>query len=284
MIQIKENIDETFYTAKNDNVFKSIFCDEHDTFLLKTLIERCLKIKIKLLEIHSPERIKENIYAKGQRLDVLVKADDKLINIEVNSGYYEALHRKSFGYAGSKYGEEVKVGESYFDMNDVIQINFTWGLPKKHPVLGEYPPIDSNTGIKFVDNFNIYEYNMDKIKELWYSGDKEYEFLAIFDFDKEELKKVGSGDKYMTEFKKKVESLNNNARYKEFLSAEEDMRKTNNTFKEIGRREGIEIGKSEGVEERNIEIARNLLKENVDMEIISKATGLTLEEIKKSEK
>ena len=284
MIQIKENIDETFYTAKNDNVFKSIFCDEHDTFLLKTLIERCLKIKIKLLEIHSPERIKENIYAKGQRLDVLVKADDKLINIEVNSGYYEALHRKSFGYAGSKYGEEVKVGESYFDMNDVIQINFTWGLPKKHPVLGEYPPIDSNTGIKFVDNFNIYEYNMDKIKELWYSGNKEYEFLAIFDFDKEELKKVGSGDKYMTEFKKKVESLNNNARYKEFLSAEEDMRKTNNTFKEIGRREGIEIGKSEGVEERNIEIARNLLKENVDMEIISKATGLALEEIKKLEK
>ena len=33
---------------------------------------------------------------------------------------------------------------------------------------------------------------MDKIKELWYSGDKEYEFLAIFDFDKEELKKVGN--------------------------------------------------------------------------------------------
>lgn len=273
MIQIKENIDETFYTAKNDNVFKSIFCDEHDTFLLKTLIERCLKIKIKLIEIHSPERIKENIYAKGQRLDVLVKADDKLINIEVNSGYYEALHRKSFGYAGSKYGEEVKVGESYFDMNDVIQINFTWGLPKKHPVLGEYPPIDSNTGIKFVDNFNIYEYNMDKIKELWYSGDKEYEFLAIFDFDKEELKKVGSGDKYMTEFKKKVENLNNNARYKEFLSAEEDAKKTNNTFKEIGRREGVE--------ERNIEIARNLLKKNMNIQDISEVTGLPLSEIKK---
>ena len=242
MPQIKENIDERFYTAKNDNVFKSIFCDEHDTFLLKTLIERCLKIEIKIIEIHSPERIKENIYAKGQRLDVLVKADNKLINIEVNPGYYEALHRKSFGYIGGKYSEEVKVGESYLDMNDVIQINFTWGLPKKYPVLGEYPSIDPNTRIMFVDNFNIYEYNMDKIKELWYSGDKEYEFLAIFDFDKEELKKVGTGDKYMTEFKKKVESLNNNKRYKEFLSAEEDMRKTNNIFKEIGRREGIEIG------------------------------------------
>ena len=79
----------------------------------------------------------------------------------------------------------------------------------------------------------------------------------------------------MIEFKNKVESLNNNKRYKEFLSAEEDMRKTNNTFKEIGRREGAEIGALE--EKRHI--AKNLLKEKVDMKIISKSTGLSFDEI-----
>ena len=47
----------------------------------------------------------------------------------------------------------------------------------------------------------------------------------------------------MSEFKKKIESLNDNREYKEFLTAEEDMKKTNNTFKEIGRREGFEDGK-----------------------------------------
>ena len=267
---IKE--DNKFYTAKNDNVFKSIFCDEHNSFLLKTLIERCLKEKIEIIEIHSPEKIKDNIYAKGQRLDVLVKADEKLVNIEVNSGYYEALHRKNFGYIGNKYSEEVKVGESYFDMSDIIQINFTWGLPKEYPILGEYPPTDINTKIKFVDNINIYEYNMDKIKKLWYSGDKEYEFLAILDFNKEELEKVGSGDKYMTEFKKRIESLNDNREYKVFLTAEEEIEKTNNTFKEIGKREEAAI------------IAKNLLSMKMTLEDISKATGLTLEEIKKLEK
>ena len=268
--------DSKFYTAKNDNVFKSIFCDEQNTFLLKTLIERCLKEKVEIIEVHSPEVIKKNIYAKGQRLDVLVKVKGKLINIEVNSGYYDGMHRRNFGYIGEKYSEEVKAGENYLDMNEVIQINFTWGLPKKYPLLGEYPAIDINTKIKFVDNFDIYEYNMDKIKKLWYSGDKEYEFLAILDFDKEELEKVGSGDKYMTEFKKKIENLNDNREYKEFLSAEEDMRKTNNTFKEIGRREGIE--------ENKIEIAKNLLKENVDINIISKTTGLPLSKIETLEK
>ncbi len=267
---------DKFFTAKNDNVFKAIFCNENNTFLLKTLIERCLKIKIEIIEIHAPEKIKENIYAKGQILDVLVKVDNRLINIEVNSGFYDGVHRRNFGYAGSKYSEEVKIGENYLDMNEVIQINFTWGLPRKYSILGEYLLVDKKTEIKFVDNFSIFEYNMDKIRELWYSGDKEYEFLAILDFNKEELKKIGKGDEYMSEFKKKIESLNDNREYKEFLTAEEDMKKTNNTFKEIGRREGFEDGK---VLEK-IEIAKKLFKENIDEQIISKVTGLSMEKIR----
>ena len=59
------------------------------------------------------------------------------------------------------------------------------------------------------------------------------------------------------------------------------MRKTNNTFKEIGRREGKEIGIEIGALEEKIQIAKNLLKEKVDMKIISKSTGLSLEKIEK---
>ena len=190
------------------------------------------------------------------------------------------VHRRNFGYAGSKYSEEVKIGENYLDMNEVIQINFTWGLPQKYSILGEYLLVDKKTGIKFVDNFSIFEYNMDKIRELWYSGDKEYEFLAILDFNKEELKKIGKGDKYMSEFKKKIESLNDNREYKEFLTAEEDMKKTNNTFKEIGRREGLEDGKVLGIEESKVEIAKKLLSKNMDIKEIAEVTGLSIEKIR----
>ena len=73
----------------------------------------------------------------------------------------------------------------------------------------------------------------------------------------------------MTDFKKKIESLNDNREYKEFLSAEEDMRKTNNTFKEIGRREEAAI------------IAKNLLKKNMSIQDIAEVTGLPLSEIEK---
>ena len=45
--------------------------------------------------------------------------------------------------------------------------------------------------------------------------------------------------------------------------------------KAIGRTEG----KIEGKNERNIEIAKNMLQENIGLEVISKVTGLSPEEI-----
>ena len=48
-----------------------------------------------------------------------------------------------------------------------------------------------------------------------------------------------------------------------------------------GMAEGEAKGRTEGKNERNIEIAKNMLKENVNIQFISKMTGLNLEEIEK---
>ena len=48
-----------------------------------------------------------------------------------------------------------------------------------------------------------------------------------------------------------------------------------------GMAEGEAKGRAEGKNERNIEIAKNMLKENVNIQFISKMTGLNLEEIEK---
>ena len=53
---------------------------------------------------------------------------------------------------------------------------------------------------------------------------------------------------------------------------------------EEGREEGREEGIQIGVENRNIEIARNLILANIGQEIIEKTTGLSIEEIKKYKK
>ena len=49
----------------------------------------------------------------------------------------------------------------------------------------------------------------------------------------------------------------------------------------IGINQGIKQGINQGLQKRNIEIAKNLLEQNVDISIIMSATGLTKEEIEK---
>ena len=50
-------------------------------------------------------------------------------------------------------------------------------------------------------------------------------------------------------------------------------------LKDEGMREGYESGKNDGIEENKIEIVRNMLKENLDINLISKITGLSIDRI-----
>ena len=52
-------------------------------------------------------------------------------------------------------------------------------------------------------------------------------------------------------------------------------------LKDLGRQEGEEIGILRGKEEKQLEIAKNMLKENIDISVISRVTGLDIETIQK---
>ena len=89
-------------------------------------------------------------------------------------------------------------------------------------------------------------------------------------------------------FEKEVKRLNKDQKFTEFMSAEEEAKKLTNTLieeaKDLGIEEGktlgIEEGKTFGAEEATVKIAKNLLKQNVPLDAISNATGLSLDEIK----
>ncbi len=285
-----------FYTAKIDAMFKAIFCNPNNTELLKGLIEKCLGEKIEVIEIKSPEVVKKNIYEKGKVLDVLVYAGGRYINIEINSSYYNGVHRKNSAYIFNKYAEALKVGEDYLKMPEFIQIEFTNELPKNYPILGKYEYIDAKTKIKRVDNLVTYEYNISKIKEESKKGNRLYDFVAALDFNLEEIKKYCGDDEYMKKFSEELKRLNDDIEFTEFLSAEEEARKTQNTLinaaksegleegKKLGisegRKLGIDEGKKLGIKKRNIEVAKNLLELQMKISDIVKATGLSEKEIK----
>jgi len=257
-----------FYTAMWDAVFKSVFCKEENRDLLKRLIECSLGKEVEIIDIKPPEIIKKNFYVKNKTLDVLVKCEGKVINLEINSGFYSGLHRRNAGYIFTKYGEDVKVGKDYKKMNEHIQINFTLGLTKDIPIIGIYKLIDKNSGIQFIDNLTIYEYNINRINEL---KGKDYDFLKMLNADKKELSKLCKGDDLMEKFKKEVETLNEDPLFIDWISPEEDAIKVQNTL--------IQNSFDEGMSQKSLEIAKNMLAKGMDIETISDITKLSKEEI-----
>ena len=91
----------------------------------------------------------------------------------------------------------------------------------------------------------------------------------------------------MEEYTKKVEELNDRDAFTSWITPEEDAEMILNTEKHIsydeghtvGYGEGIDIGLEQGKLDEKLEIAKNMLEENIDTSIISKITGLTKKQI-----
>ena len=67
--------------------------------------------------------------------------------------------------------------------------------------------------------------------------------------------------------------------YEDSLKYYRDLKNSLDTAKEEGVIEGIEKGIAKGIEKGKVEVAKNLIKNNVSIEIIMKSTGLTKEQI-----
>ena len=72
-----------------------------------------------------------------------------------------------------------------------------------------------------------------------------------------------------------LEEVNKDPEFREYMSAEEDARKMENSHLDEARNEGI----SQGQRKEKIEIAKNMLSKEMDIKLISEITGLTEEEI-----
>ena len=268
-----------FYKGTNDQMFKAIFTAKKNEYLLKEFIRRSLKNVLNSnlddLKILSTEVPKTNINIKGKTAFVLAETKDEILNIELNNTYYPSLHKRNAAYIFSKYSEETKVSETYDKMKTFIQINLTKGLKKEYPSLEIYTLKGEKSDNKYIDNLIILEFNIDKIKDSWYNGDKEFNFVAALDLEEKELDKICEGDEYMELFEKEVKRLNENQKFTAFMSDEEEAEKLRKTLISEAKTEGIK----EGTTKRNIEIAKNMLESDMLPEVISKITGLSIAEI-----
>ena len=144
--------------------------------------------------------------------------------------------------------------------------------------------VRDESGLEYIKNLTIYEINMDKYKEILYNEDEEQieknKYLIMLDMDKEELKKLKK-DKVVEEYMEKIERLNQNPMFINWITKEKDEEMIKNTQIRRATEEGISQGISQGMDAGMKKLINTMLKNGASVDQISKLTDLSIEKILK---
>ena len=286
-----------FYTCKYDKAFKEIMMKEENFEILKKVLESILEVTIEKIELQPLHIPTGNIHLKGKEVDLLVVTNQGKIEVEVNTYYNDYVRVRNFSYITNIYNNQVTVGDKYSEDTNVIQINLNYGIPDTK--YRRIYKVRDEEGKEYIKNFYIYEINMEKLKKIWYDKNEleieKNKYLLMLDMEIKDIKKLPK-DKVVREYMEKIEKLNEDPIFINWITKEKDEQMIKNTQLYNATQEGINIGINQGIsqgikqginqgmKQEKIEIAKNLLEQNVDISIIMSATGLTKEEIEKLQK
>lgn len=270
----------------HDLLFKETFANKSNRRQLEKLLEDfldypkgCLHNKLKVT-YETPIKKNHN-RQKSVRGDIIVQYGDTTINIEVYREFDKESIDKSLYYVMRIEANQLEVGDEYYKLGKTIQINFVenskLGLGDEF-IYNFYIACDENPKIKLLEEqFCVKIVQIDKARENGYTLgeiDKWVKFIVAGSY--EERKEIAKGDELLMEL---------NDWIKKYVADEETQEKLNKWDLQIaknkGYNQGVEDGIEQGVMQRNTEIAKNLFKMNMSLEDISKATGLTREEIER---
>ena len=265
-----------FYTCKYDKAFKEIMMKEENFEILKKVLESILEVRIEEIKLQPLNLPTGNIHLKGKEVDLLVVTNQGKIEVEVNTYYNDYVRVRNFSYITNIYNNQVTVGDKYSEDTNVIQINLNYGIPDTK--YRRIYKVRDEEGKEYIKNFYIYEINMEKLKKIWYDKNEleieKNKYLLMLDMEIKDIKKL-SKDKVVREYMEKIEKLNNDPMFINWITKEKDEQMIKNTQLYNATQNGLNLGMKQ---EKN-EIAKSMLQENMSLEIIQKITGLTKEEI-----
>lgn len=275
-----------FYKGKVDRVFKSIFANEDDPSLLQEFLSRLLDKKIEIIHFLKNEQPIVSVNDKTKSVDLLVKIDNEYTHLEVNTSSNLLIRTRNFNYFTNIYSRKTTRGQIYDFKTKFLHIDLNYNMPINSDFKYSYF-IQTLNGDKYIDNFKIMVFNMDKYMKYWYTNDSEnidkYKHLIMLDLEENDLKKLSIGDDFVKEFEDKITNLNNQETFQSFMSYEDDQRLLNNSYKAMAYEEGMEkgtkIGVEKGIKQTKIETAKNMLELDIEIDKIIKVTGLSLSEI-----
>ena len=264
---------DTFVSLTDDIMFKHVFSRPHIMIdLLNSFFEYIGENK-KIVNIRL-EKDKSmhgtNIYSKIFYGDIVaILEDETIISVEMYKEFGQEEYNKSTSYLSRLYGNQLKKGQKFIESKKVISINFMSGNYHKvnNALVNDYGFVRKiSRTIENDECMIMYLVRLDLSDKVLYNNINKrlIRWLKLMKSKSmEEMKEIGKGDKTMEDVIKYVDW---------FLKEE------GTTFQD---KIEYEKAKSEakGREDDKKETAKNLLNMNMPVANISKATGLSEQEI-----
>ena len=279
-----------FYTLKNDKVFKNVFFRNNDLFkwlLNRTLIDT--DYKLNNIEFLNCELTKDRMYIRSKIVDILTKDIDNnyLYNIELNSIFDYEIIKRNYVYQCASIANIVHVNKNFNDdLNPVIQINYNFKsvIKEDNKKINRITDINIDTKKKYTFFKEIINIDIDDFIDEWYNLNKDknyyekYKHFLIIGMNKKDLIELEDDDIMVKKIKNEVIKLNNDSKFYQFLTDEEDKEILCNSYYSKGIKEGMNKGIEQGIEQgtinTNINNAKSMKRENIPFKKIKKINGL----------
>ena len=259
-------------TGLSDKMFKAIMYRNSE--ILMSVLGNIFDKKITKIEYLSPELPVKKFVEKGKRLDLYLEETDSYIDIEITKDYNIYIVNRNLGYGFQIYLDSVKVSDKYKDYKKVHAVQLIGNKRGRENIINYY--IRDNKGVVLSDKLLYSEIYIDNFVKMYYNKDEEiekYKYLIMLGLDIESLRKFSEeyGDEIVRKYREEFEKIASRKIFEPWLSEEEDEEKIRNTL--------IDMGYERGEKNKQIEIAKNLLKQGLSIDIISSVTGLSVTEI-----
>ena len=275
MEQQKQNKKIKRYPPKMDIIFQAIFGEVGSENITKDFLEKILKRKIEKISLDKNPILRRELKDdKLGVLDIITELDGKeKCNIEMQLIDKNNIIERMLYYWSKMYTRQIKAGDDYNKLEKTIVIliaDFNIKGLEEVEYHSTWKIIETNSVKKLIltDKFELDIIELLKIKGRENEKDQLLDWLIFL--ENPESERVTRKMEENENLKEAVEKLDR-------ISEDEKMQRIIELREKAIRDEHAIYAK--GVDDGIIKIAKNMLKENIDIEMIIKVTGLTKEEI-----
>ena len=272
-----------FLDPKNDIAFKKIFGNEKNKDILIHFLNDMLKFKEKkpISDVTFLNTVQDPLIAARKTSVVDIMCKDELGNsyiVEMQITKEKGFIKRSQYYAAKAYCSQLGVKGKYKDLKEIIFLaiaDFTM-FPNKANYKSDHVTLDRDSYENDLKDFSYTFLELEKfnvpIDQLKTMAEKwAYFFKHAEETSQEDLNKIIGSDLII---KKAYEELDH------FYWDEKELQDYEAaTKKTMDYEAAMDQKYDEGKAERNIEIAKSMLNENMDTALIAKLTGLTIEKV-----